>query len=112
MTYTKRINALKDSASKELACLIHTYGRENKSKTDESTWSVFIETDSPQFREIDRVYNGMDYPLELVLDTRQHANEVDFIVYPNTGATYEYYLACTDDFCAIVDYLKQKYNDK
>ena len=111
-TYQEQCDALKARAMKELSRLIRKYGVENESETDESTWSVFLDTDSPHFAGIDDCYYPMDYPLELILDPSQHANEEEFIVYPNTGATYEYYLACTDDFCALVDYLKEKYNDK
>lgn len=78
MNYTEKLNALKASASAELERLIRKYGVENKCETDESTYSVFIGTDSPDFVVIDRVFCGRDYPLELVLDPTEHANEVDF----------------------------------
>ncbi len=112
MNYTEKLNALKASASAELERLIRKYGVENKCETDESTYSVFIGTDSPYyFVVIDRVFCGRDYPLELVLDPTAHANETDFIVYPKSGYDYDHYVECTDDICMLVDYLKKKYND-
>lgn len=110
-TYQEQCNALKERAMQELSRLIRKYGVENGCETDESTWSVILDADTPHFAGIDDVYTGLDYPLELILDPSQHANEEEFIVYPEDGM-YEYYLVCTDDFCAIVDYLKEKYNDK
>lgn len=109
-TYQEKCNSLKARAMQELSRLIRKYGVENECETDESTFLVFIGSDRPNFAGIDNVYTGLDYPLELILDPTQHANEEEFIVYPK-DRDYEYYLACTDDFCALVDYLKQKYNE-
>ncbi len=110
-TYTDRLNVLRADARKELERLIRRYGKENTSEYDESTYSVFIDKNSPQFKEINRMFCQADYPIELTLDATEHAYTVDFIAYSKDNML-DIYVESTDDICMLVDYFKQKFNDK
>lgn len=103
MTYTERINLLRNQAEDELKRLLNTYGFGVKTKT-------ILISDECEELIAERMFAQYDFPITLT--TRSEMRSEWFVLTSDKYKSYkEIAIDATDDLCILADYLKNLYEN-